>query len=180
MPRRARLVRKKVGMVPVPGDGWFVVNAVDTPWYENERFGRTCSFEGEPRFPHMGINLHVLEPGKPNCLYHGESDQEDFLVLSGTCLVLIEEKEIPLKAWDFVHCPPMTNHVFVGTGKEPCVVLMTGARRPRGKVVYPVSKLARRHGAGVAVETPKPKVAYADSPRWTPMRRGAPLPRLRS
>jgi uncharacterized cupin superfamily protein len=177
MPRRAKLVRKKGGLVPSPGDGWFVVNAARVRWQTNELFGQTCSFEGEPEFPHLGINLQVLRPGQPNCKYHRESEQEDFLVLAGTCRLLIEEKAILLKAWDFVHCPPETNHVFVGAGKGPCVILMTGARRPDGKIVYPVSKLARRYKAGVDVETPVPKVAYADSPKWQPLRGAAPLPR---
>jgi len=177
MPRRAKLVREKGGLVPKPGDGWYVVNAAKARWYENELFGQTCNFEGEPEFPHLGINLQALSPGQPNCMYHRESEQEDFLVLSGECRLLIEEKEIRLKAWDFVHCPPMTNHVFVGAGKGPCLILMTGARRPDGKIVYPVSKLARRYGAGVAKRTPIPKVAYADAPKWNPLRGAAPLPR---
>ena len=100
MPRRAKLVRKEGGLVPSPGNGWYVVNARKARWYENELFGRTCSFEGEPKFPQLGINLQVLEPGQPNCMYHRESEQEDFLVLSGRCLLLIEEKRIPLQAWD--------------------------------------------------------------------------------
>ena len=33
------------------------------------------------------------------------------------------------EAWDFVHCPPDTEHGFVGAGDGPCVILMTGARR---------------------------------------------------
>lgn len=177
MPQRAKLVRAKGGLVPKPGDGWFVVNAAKVRWYTNELFGESCNFEGEPEFPHLGINLSVLHPGQPNCMYHRESEQEDFLVLSGTCRLLIEEKEIRLKAWDFVHCPPMTNHVFVGAGKKPCIILMTGARRPEGKIVYPVSKLAQRHKAGVAVEAYTGKVAYADSPKWSPLRGAAPLPR---
>jgi len=179
MRRRAKLSRSAGGLVPTPGDGWYVVNAAKVRWRENPRFGRTCDFEGEPRFPHLGINLHVVQPGQPNCMYHGESDQEDFLILSGTCRLLIEEEEILLKAWDFVHCPPMTRHVFVGAGKGPCLILMAGARRPKGRIVYPVSKLARRYKAGVAKGTPLPKVAYADSPRWTPLKGRPPLPRAR-
>ena len=63
----------------------------------------------------------------------GESAQEDFLVLSGECLLLIEGEERPLKAWDFVHCPAGTEHVFVGAGTGPCVILMVGSRRRRAR-----------------------------------------------
>ena len=88
----------------------------------------------------------------------------DFLVLHGECLLLVEGQERPLKAWDFVHCPPRTEHVFVGAGSGPCVVLMLGARLPEGDIVYPVSELALKHGAGVETEKHDPRTAYADLP----------------
>ena len=91
-------------------------------------FGAYTRFEGEARFPQIGINIGVLEPGQPACMYHGEDDQEDFLVLSGECLLLIEGEERRLEAWDFVHCPAWTEHVFVGAGDGPCAILAVGAR----------------------------------------------------
>lgn len=142
------------------GEGWFVVNAREAAWREHADFGRVCRFEGDVRFPQFGINIHVLMPGQPNCMYHGEEVQEDFLVLSGECLLLVEGEERRLAAWDFVHCPAWTEHVFVGAGDGPCAILMAGAR-PDVKVRYPVSELARRHGAGVDEETGDPGQAYA-------------------
>jgi len=177
MVRKAKMVRTAPGLVP-SGEGWYVVNAAGARWFKNERFGSVCIFEGKRRFPQLGINIRVLAPGEPNCLYHRESCQEDFFVLSGTCRLLIEEKEIRLRAWDFVHCPPSTTHVFVGAGRGPCAILMVGARQSGKKLTYPVSALARRYGAGVAKRTPSPEVAYADSPRWKPRRGRVPLPRL--
>jgi uncharacterized cupin superfamily protein len=148
------------------GAGWFVVNANDTCWWRSDAFGMSCPFEAdEQRFPQLGINLHVLEPGKPNCMYHGEDVQEDFLVLHGECLLLIDGQERPLRAWDFVHCPPWVEHVFVGAGDGPCVVLMVGSR-PDQNVVYPESDLARRHGAGVERQTDSAAQAYAPFPKW--------------
>ena len=41
-------------------------------------------------------------------MYHWEANQEDFLVLSGEALLLVEGEERPLRQWDFVHCPPDT------------------------------------------------------------------------
>ena len=58
-------------------------------------------------------------------MYHGEEAQEDFLVLCGECLVLVEGEERLLQAWDFVHCPPWTEHVFVGAGDGPCALLVS-------------------------------------------------------
>jgi uncharacterized cupin superfamily protein len=156
----ARLERTDAGLVPSPGDGWFVLNAADAEWWQSEYFGASASFEGEPEFPEYGLNIHVLWPGQPNGLYHAETAQEDFLVVVGECLVLIEGLERRLKAWDFVHCPAGTEHIFVGAGDGPCVIVMAGSRAPH-TIVYPVSELARSHGAGAETETAESKEAYA-------------------
>jgi uncharacterized cupin superfamily protein len=87
-------------------------------------------------------------------------------VLMGECLLLIEEEERPLRAWDFVHCAPGTRHTFVGTGEGPCVVFMTGARREDGTIVYPESEAAQARGAGVETETPSPREAYERFGHW--------------
>jgi uncharacterized cupin superfamily protein len=149
------------GLAPV-GEGWFVVNARDARWLEGA-FGAYTRFEGETRFPQIGINIGVLEPGQPACYYHGENEQEDFLVLSGECLLLIEGEERRLRAWDFVHCPAWTQHVFVGAGDGPCAILAIGARSS-DEVIYPVSELAQRHRAGVPTETRDPREAYSQLP----------------
>ncbi|MFN8185805.1 MAG: cupin domain-containing protein [Gaiellales bacterium] len=156
------------GLVP-EGEGWFVVNAREAEWRESPDFGRFCGFEGEARFPQYGVNIHVLAQGKPNCMYHGENEQEDFLVLSGECLLLIEGEERRLRAWDFVHCPAWTEHVFVGTSAEPCAILMIGTRNPGSGVRYPRSELALRHRAGVEQETASPAEAYAGSGEERPI-----------
>lgn len=147
------------GMVP-QGEGWFVLNARQARWLEGD-YGGYTRFEGEARFPQIGINIGVLAPGQPACKYHGEDNQEDFLVLSGECLLLIEGTERTLRAWDFVHCPAWTEHVFVGAGEGPCAILAIGARSGEG-VIYPQSELADRHGAGVPESTPDPDVAYTE------------------
>jgi uncharacterized cupin superfamily protein len=159
MPNEARLTETEAGKVP-KGAGWFVLNARESRWQTGE-FGAYTRFEGDDRFPDLGCNIGVLQPGQPACYYHGENDQEDFLVLSGECLLLIDGQERPLKAWDFVHCPPWTEHVFVGAGDGPCAVLAVGTRSG-DQTVYPESALAQRHGAGVNRETRDPSEAYAE------------------
>jgi uncharacterized cupin superfamily protein len=141
---------------------WFVVNVRDTQWATHDKFGAAGRFEREyGDFDQLGINIRVLEPGQPNCLYHRENLQEDFLVLSGECLLLVDGEERPLKAWDFVHMPPDVNHVFVGAGDGPCAILMTGARSENEELFYPATDLAQRHGASAEEDTPNPEVAYA-------------------
>jgi uncharacterized cupin superfamily protein len=148
------------GLAP-RGEGWFVVNAREARWLDGD-YGAYTRFEGDVRFPQLGFNIGVLQPGQPACMYHGEEDQEDFLVLSGECLLLVEGEERRLEQWDFVHCPPWTEHVFVGAGSGPCAILAVGSRTSR-KIVYPASELAQRHGAGVAVETDDREQAYGQN-----------------
>lgn len=169
----ARLERTEDGAVP-QGEGWFVVNAREAPWWHTDAFGSSCGFEGEARFAEFGINIHVLSPGEPNCMYHGENAQEDFLVLFGECLLIVEGEERPLRQWDLVHCPAWTEHVFVGAGSGPCGILMVGARPENEELRYPVVDVARKHNAGVETETSSGREAYAPFPRPTqgPYREG--------
>jgi uncharacterized cupin superfamily protein len=159
------------GLAPA-GEGWFVVNARDAEWWTTSTFGSGCAFESEQvPFPQLGINLSVLEPGEPNCLYHAESQQEAFLVLSGECRLLVEGTERLLGPWDFVHCPAGTEHVLVGAGDGPCVVVAVGARSGDERLLYPVSELAARYGASAETETTHGKEAYA---RFEPPQRARP------
>ena len=113
------------------------------------------------RFPEFGLNIHVLQPGMPACKYHRESAQEGFLVLSGTCLAIVEGEQRELRAWDYLHCPAGTNHVLVGAGDGPCAILMIGARKEGISLTYPVEPAAARFGASTEVETNDPREAYA-------------------
>jgi uncharacterized cupin superfamily protein len=162
----ARLEDSGSGLVPAD-DGWFVVNVRDAEWWTSENSrehprGSVCWFESqELEFPQLGICIHVLEPDKPSGLYHAETDQEAFLVLSGECRLLVEGEERLLRPWDFFHSPPGTEHIFVGAGSEPCAILMAGARSKDMQALYPVSELAARYGASVEEETSDVERAYA-------------------
>ena len=154
----------KFGLV-ADGDGWFVINARESRWRDTGRFGLFCNFEGKRRFPQLGINVNVLEPGQAIGIYHRERRQEDFLVVYGECLLLVEGRERRLRAWDFVHCPPETNHMIVGAGNGRAVVIAVGARG-RNSVVYPVEPLAVARRVGVERETTKPAEAYGGFTDW--------------
>jgi uncharacterized cupin superfamily protein len=160
------------GLVPA-AEGWFVLNAREALWWHRDGTGDVLSFEGRTDFPQVGVNIFVLGPGEPMGMYHWEADQEDFLVLSGQALLIVESQERPLAQWDFVHCPAQTNHTIVGAGDGPCAVLAIGARehqRPGEWGGYPVDEVALRHGAGVERETDKGDEAYARFPGYVPTR----------
>lgn len=157
----APLEQSDHGTFPV-GDGWFVVNVREAQWFESNGLGFYAPFEGENApFGELGINLNVLRPGEPSCMYHAEETQEDFIVLAGECVLVVEGQERKLRTWDFVHCPPWTEHVFVGSGDRPCLVLAVGNRVKGRGLRYPVNEVARKHGAGVDDETSDPREAYA-------------------
>ena len=162
MPEAPLEETKEGGLVP-KGEGWFVVNARDARWMHTDAMGSAVMFEGDPKFGELGINIGVMQPGQPACMYHGENAQENFLVLAGEGILIVESEERPLKPWDFVHCPPWTKHVIVAVGSEPLVVIAVGARNQPEGLLYPVDETALKHGAGVERETSDGDEAYADT-----------------
>ena len=172
--REAPLEQTEAGLVAA-GDGWFVVNAREARWFHREGRGEllplTGNFETDDEaewhrvlsFPQFGVNLFVLEPGEPMALYHGEDAQEGFLVLRGECALVVEGEKRPLQQWDFVHCPPWTEHTIVGAGGGPCVVLAVGARGSEG-IRFPANETAAKHGASSDRDTTDGGEAYGRFP----------------
>ena len=173
----APLERTDDGLVAM-GPGWFVLNARDGRWRER-RGRRGLTFTGSDDwdadwfFPQFGVNLAVLDPGEPNSMYHWETETEAFLVLSGEALLIVERQERPLKQWDFVHCPPKAEHLIVGAGDGPCVVLCMSSREnqqfgPYGE--YVANEVAGRYGGSPEETTQDGEIAYAKTPKSKPAR----------
>jgi len=166
------------GLVPA-GEGWFVLNARDARWFEwgdarhNLPLTGVDEHEAETYFPMLGMALRILEPGAPMSAYHWETEQEAFLVLAGAATLVVEGRQRPLKQWDFVHCPPGTNHVLVGAGDGPCVIVAVSSRRfqkdgPWG--FYTADQTAARYGASPPETTQDGALAYRDFPESVPVR----------
>jgi uncharacterized cupin superfamily protein len=154
-----------------------IINLASAPALGHSR--RSTSIELEPdgmQWPDTGVNIQIMEPGQPNCRYHHEPVQEDFLVLYGECIVILDSEERPLAQWDFVHCPAGTDHVFVGAGDGPSAVLMIGSRR-EDEAHYPVNDVAAKYDASVTRATDEPAEAYADwrQEPWRPVPNPWPL-----
>jgi uncharacterized cupin superfamily protein len=165
------LQKTEHGLAP-QGRGWYVLNMRDAEWRQAEGRGAVCvvgdDFEGWRReSDQLGVNPFVLQPGEPMAMYHWEADQEGFLVVSGEALLIVEGEERPLRAWDFVHCPPHTKHVIVGAGNGPCLVIAVGARE-HDELWFPADEAARRHGASVEADTMDGGAAYASVPPREP------------
>jgi uncharacterized cupin superfamily protein len=168
----ATLKQTDAGLVPA-SKGWFVLNARDGRWFHNAGRGDSIpltgsdEYEAETFFPMLGMAIRVLPPGEPSGTYHWETEQEDFLVLSGEALLIVEGHERRLERWDFVHCPAGTRHVFVGAGDGPCAILAASSRQfqkdgPWG--YYSVDETAARYNASAPEETQDGSVAYARFP----------------
>ena len=167
----APLQQTDAGLVP-GSDGWFVLSAREARWLHAPGRSAYSDFESDHPFAQVGIGIAVLEPGEAMAMYHWEADQEDFLVVSGEAVLVIEGEERPLRAWDFVHCPPGTAHVIVGAGTGTCVVVAVGAREHEDRPDwggYPVDPTAARHGASVEADTTVPAEAYTGLPRRRPV-----------
>ncbi len=159
-------------------DETLVINVAEARTSSHPRRAVVIEFEPEDGlWADTGVNIQIMEPGVPNCRYHSEPVQEDFLVLKGECIVILQGEERRLKQWDLVHCPAGVEHVFVGAGDGPCAVLMIGSRR-EDAAHYPVNELAAKYDASAASETDEPAVAYADWRRqpWSAARNPWPLP----
>jgi uncharacterized cupin superfamily protein len=158
----AEIVETEHGDVP-RGDGWYVLNAKRARWRHFGSFGGSdLSFQGDVRFPDVGVHLGVLRPGEPASMYHYEDNQEGFLVLAGELLVIVEGQERLLGPWDYFHCPRGVPHALVGAGVGPCLVFALGARRPDdGPSGYLADETARRYGAAAARDTTSNEEAYA-------------------
>ena len=123
-------------------DSWWVKNARDLEWTSNE-MGEYCLLAADE----FAITLNVLAKGQPMALYHHEPHQEGFLVLRGECELRVEGETLPLRQWDYFHCPSGVAHVVVGAGDEPALVLAVGSRVGGGGATYP--------------DDPDPRAAYA-------------------
>lgn len=157
----APLERGEHGLLPA-GEGWFVLNARDARWNIEGTGQKLTFFEGDAvNFERLGINVCVLEPGQQMAMYHFEDAQEDFLVISGEALLIVDGQERPLRAWDLAHCPPQTKHVIVGAGSGPCILVSVGSRGSDGPWGYTVDAAAAEHDACAEEETTDSKVAYA-------------------
>jgi quercetin dioxygenase-like cupin family protein len=158
------------GLAP-QSPGWYVVNARKLRWVGQAGMWRGPWFEAEDApWTSLAFNVTVLDPGEPSGRYHGESNQEDFLVVSGECLLVVEGEERRLQQWDFFHCPPWTEHVLVGAGSGPAVVIAVSTRAPDQRVRYVANEVAGRYGGAPPRDTESAAEAYAGVPETSVLR----------
>ena len=161
MVAEAELKETEAGLVPA-SVGSFVMNAHDARWFDKPGQGRSLpltgydEYEAETSFPMLGMAIRVVRPGEPTGTYHWETEQEDFLVLSGEALLIVEGRDRSLKQWDFVHCPPETRHALVGAGEGRAC---SCARAHR-------SITSMRYWSGCRADLVQPAPVGDDAPFW--------------
>ena len=167
-----RFEDKGNGLVPV-SEGWSVLNVRDARWFDGNGSHSAPltghdEYTAENFYPMLGLAVRVLEPGAPMSIYHWETEAEDFLVLAGRPLLIIDGEERMLKQWDFVHCPPGAKHVLVGAGDGPSLIVATSSRQfqndgPWG--YYVADETAAKYGASAPETTQDGGIASRD---WSP------------
>jgi uncharacterized cupin superfamily protein len=153
------------------GDGWFLVNARDVRWRESKGRGVSSNFGGDTLFDQLGVGITVVGPNEPTTMYHWESNEEDFLVLRGGGIAILDGEEHQLRQWDSIHCPPGTVHTFIG-GPEGLVLFGVGAREHPDEGSYVADSLAARYGAAPERNTESTAEAYKSFGPREPVRYG--------
>jgi uncharacterized cupin superfamily protein len=157
---------------------WFKADLSQVEALEHPQVGKGYLFgEKMPRdrYREVGVNMRVLDPGQPASLYHSEQAEEFFIVLGGECLAIVEDEEVPLRKWEFLHTPPGTAHVIIGAGEGPATVLMIGGRGAEEPPRFPVSEVAARYGASAKTETGNAQEAWREA-GWELTFESVPLP----
>jgi uncharacterized cupin superfamily protein len=121
-----------------------IVNLSDlpwTPWTTGDGIGV------EVRDParklgstHCGFRLYRLAPGQQSTRLHRHLLQEEmFLILAGTAALRHGEREVPVKAGDFILYPAgdPAAHTFVNRGSETMEYVATGDRLSHEVCEYP-------------------------------------------
>ena len=73
-------------------------------------------------------------------------------MLVGECVLIVEGQERALNQWDLFHCPAWTEHVLIGAGGGPSVLLAVGSRLEELEIRFPLNEAAVGRGAGTTEE----------------------------
>ena len=148
--------------------GGSLANDRDLRWSHKPEQGESLPLTGRDEyeaetFPMLGMAIRVMQPAQPSGTYHWETEQEDFLVLDGEGVLIVEGEERTLRRWDFVHCPPGAKHGFAGAGERPFVLLCASSRQfqkdgPWG--FYCADETAAKCNASSPEDTQDGEIAY--------------------
>ncbi|MDR3552355.1 MAG: cupin domain-containing protein [Clostridia bacterium] len=86
------------------------------------------------------VNIDFVKPGSVSTKYHAHSQQEEFfLIMSGSGILRLNGKEIPVKTGDAVSKPAGKGsaHQFINNTSEVLQILDIGTREKDDIVTYP-------------------------------------------
>jgi uncharacterized cupin superfamily protein len=86
------------------------------------------------------VNIDYVKPGARSAKYHSHSLQEEFfLILSGSGILRIQEKNVPVKKGDFFAKPAGKGiaHQFINNGDEVLEILDCGSNSKNDIIEYP-------------------------------------------
>lgn len=121
-----------------------IVNLSDLPWTLWSSDERTAVEIRDPArklgSTHSGFRLYRLAPGKQATRLHRHHLQEEiYLILKGSGTLRHGDREVPVKAGDFILYPAgdPVPHTFINGGREAMEYLATGNRVPYEVCEYP-------------------------------------------
>ena len=150
------------GLVPA-SSGWFVVNAREARWLHRPGRGDALpltgcdEFEAETFFPMLGMSMQVFPPSEPNGTYHWETEQEDFLVLAGEALAIVEGQERPLSSGTSytAHPRPDTCSLALATSRVSSSLRRRGSSRKTGRGAFTAPMRSQLGTTQARPRTPK-------------------------
>lgn len=144
-------------------------------WQQGERFGGGELPLGDlGGGTQIGVNIVELVPGRQSCPLHWHlREEEHFYVLSGRCVLRVDDERHTMSVGDYVCFPAGTRiaHCFENPYDEPCRVMAIGARLADEIAVYPDSRKVKIRAMGLIVPLPEQTLDY-----WQGEAEEIPLP----
>jgi quercetin dioxygenase-like cupin family protein len=94
--------------------------------YTPSKMGKATLFES----PRLLVGLNGFEPGQQHALHAHPGQDKTYLVLEGSGLFLLDQRELPMQAGDLLVAPDGVPHGVRNTGSSRLLVLAVLAPGP--------------------------------------------------
>jgi uncharacterized cupin superfamily protein len=100
-------------------------------------FGQIRDLEAIFQMRRFGLDVQTIAPGEQNAPYHfHEEEEEFFLILEGTCNLLLDGEHYALGPGDCVYTRPGQAHCFYNDGSTACTLIVSGTHCGRWDATY--------------------------------------------
>ncbi len=103
-----------------------VFRPADHAVYRPDRMGKATLFAS----PRLLVGLNAFEPGQEHALHAHAGQDKAYMVLEGSGLFLLDDRELPMQAGDMLVAPENVPHGVRNTGATRLLVLAILAPAP--------------------------------------------------